>query len=224
MIRIYCDFCLLGLEQSGGGGGDDLSVSLSGGHLLGGADHYCGSVLSGHRGVGSELVILIPYSNLIYVYRFFCSPSSLWILLVIQGSKLLHLVGLPSKACFSVGAMLLTYSLPFIRHISEYLLNNATESDAVEAKKADTSTLHTAEVALYAVGATLATYWARSHIAFTVMRALLNNDELSDLQLNTACLAAWCFNMSCLLLVFVRRAKILRRYDTIYSTHYFHYL
>ncbi len=152
-------------------------------------------------------------------------PSSLWVLAAVQGCKLLHLAGLPSKACFAVGALLLTYTLPFVRHINEYLVSSAKAESgsvhdggsALEANGlAKDTTLHVAEVLCYALSATAVTFWARSHVAYSAVCLLLGNDDPSDLQVNAASLAAWSLYMACLLLVFFRKVKALRRCDNIF--------
>lgn len=135
--------------------------------------------------------------------------------MVIQGCKLLHLMGMPSMACATTAAILLTYSLPFIRHIHQYIrISNELESSSQETNTNGTQkikTLNAFEVTFYAATAFLATYLARYHVAYTALSTIMNNDP-SDLQLTTACMSMYCVYLSCLLLVFFRKARILRRY------------
>ena len=135
--------------------------------------------------------------------------------MVIQGCKLLHLMGVPSMACAATAAILLTYTLPFIRHIHQYIrLSTELESSSHETNANGTlkiRTLNVFEVIFYAATAFLATYMARYHVAYTALSTLMNNDP-SDLQLTTACISAYCLYLSCLLLVFMKKARILRRY------------
>lgn len=52
----------------------------------------------------------------------FCrSPACLWIVLCMQGSKLLHLVGISATAIATTCMLCLAYTLPFIRTVSKYL-------------------------------------------------------------------------------------------------------
>ena len=52
----------------------------------------------------------------------FCrSPACLWIVLCMQGSKLLHLVGISATAIATTCMLCLVYTLPFIRTVSKYL-------------------------------------------------------------------------------------------------------
>lgn len=135
--------------------------------------------------------------------------------MVIQGSKLLHLVGMPSMACASTAAILLTYTLPFIRHIHQYIrMSNELEStqDTNANGTLKIRTLNVFEILFYAATAFLATYLARYHVAYTTLSVLMNNDP-SDLQLTTACMALYSLYLSCLLLVFMKKARLLRRYS-----------
>ncbi len=67
------------------------------------------------------------------------------------------------------------------------------------------------ELFVYIALATLATYWSRTHmIAHNLLQTVLSRDP-TDLQQTALCAAVWLAYMGCVLAVFYRSAKMLRR-------------
>lgn len=82
-------------------------------------------------------------------------------------------------------------------------------------RSAAKTAISTLELLSYVIIATVATYWAREHlIAHNILQALLARDP-TDLQQTTLCLAVWMAYMGCVLAVFYRSAKLLRKYVMI---------
>jgi hypothetical protein len=50
-----------------------------------------------------------------------CRPSCLWIVLVTQGCKLLHLLGIRAIGSLTACLMTLAFTLPFIRTVTKYM-------------------------------------------------------------------------------------------------------
>jgi hypothetical protein len=148
----------------------------------------------------------------------------MWVLLVIQGSKLLHLLGVSSPGAASSGLLLLAYTMPFIRAVCKYLRIEDSEpssgigggvicsvrNSAAPAKSV--SHVHVVELLFYVMIASLAAFWARRHqVAHNVLEALMLQDP-TDLQQTALCLAVWLSYLGCIMLVFFKSAKLIRRY------------
>lgn len=175
-----------------------------------------------------------------------CRPACVWIVWVTQCSKLLHLLGLSSPMAFSFALMVLAYSLPFIRQVTQYIRRELIgqldmgdgrdgggkfgSDSAIDASRGTPSrgraaqtggaadaplsmkVLSPVEVFAYVVIATMASYWAFEHgLAEHIQRHLLSR-EPSTLQQVSLCLGCWLAYMGCILFVFVREVRLLRRY------------
>ena len=71
--------------------------------------------------------------------------------------------------------------------------------------------VHIIELIVYIAIATIATGYARTHmIAHNALVALLSRDP-TDLQQSSLCFAVWLAYIGCILLVFFRSAKLIRR-------------
>ena len=78
-------------------------------------------------------------------------------------------------------------------------------------KSSATAAVNLLELLLYVAIATVATYWARQHmIAHNILQSILARDP-TDLQQTTLCLAVWLGYLGCILLVFYKPYKTLRR-------------
>jgi len=140
-------------------------------------------------------------------------PSCVWVLWVIQGGKLLHLLGVPSPGCLSSALVSLAYTLPFIRHVALYLRADA-ESDQADIRGVTPTPqmqqLSPLELLLYMALATFATFWSWSHeIPRTALAALLQRDP-TDLQQLSLAISVWLAYVGCILLVFCSTASTLR--------------
>ena len=159
-----------------------------------------------------------------------------------QVCKLLHLLGIPSSGAGSLALMAVAYSLPFIRQISRYTKaeqlkaaaggqslgsaftttsgpgsNNGISPGSATAGTASTSAtlLHPVEVSFYVVVASLATFWAWQHGLAEVLLLALLGEEPSALQAVGLCGACWLAYLGCIMFVFFRDLKLLRRYSVI---------
>lgn len=78
-------------------------------------------------------------------------------------------------------------------------------------KSSATSAVNLLELVLYVAIATVATYWSGQHgIAHNILESILLRDP-TDLQQTTLCLAVWLAYLGCILLVFYKPHKTLRR-------------
>lgn len=67
------------------------------------------------------------------------------------------------------------------------------------------------ELIVYVALASVATYWAGTHqLAHSLLQSVLARDP-TDLQQISLCLAVWLLYMGCVLAVFYRSAKLLRK-------------
>ena len=160
------------------------------------------------------------------------SPVCLWVMYVLEGCKLLHLLGIGSMGALSACLVLLAYTLPFIRVVCRYLLQVEQEERGGGSEMTGAgaggrglggshasakSAVSTLELTVYLVIATVATYWCREHhIAHNALEALLLRDP-TELQQTCLCLAVWLGYLGCVLLVFFKSAKLMRRYGRVVS-------
>jgi hypothetical protein len=179
--------------------------------------------------------VSIPHSHPltpthIYTYTL-SSPSCVWVLWIIQGGKLLHLLGVPSPGCLSSSLVALAYTLPFIRHVALYLRADAEADNAPMAgtsrgvsPSTNMQQLSTPELLLYIVLATVATVWAWQHeIPRTALAALLQRDP-TDLQQLALSAAVYLAYIGCNLQVFCPEASTIRSIVLATSGTYLHYL
>lgn len=155
----------------------------------------------------------------------------MWIIIVMQSCKLLHLLGIPSGSAVTTCLMVLAYTLPFIRTVTKYMhmeqLSEVAASGAggihgvhshphnpIHGTKA---TIGALELFAYICIASVATYWARMHmIPHNVLQVVLSRDP-TELQQTSLCMAVWLGYMGSVLAVFYRSSKVIRRYVELYS-------
>jgi hypothetical protein len=82
---------------------------------------------------------------------------------------------------------------------------------AVTPRSSTQRAISAVELVVYVLLASVATYWARTHmLAHNLLQTVLARDP-TDLQQTTLCLAVWLTYMGCILAVFYRSAKLLRK-------------
>jgi len=152
---------------------------------------------------------------------------------LIQSCKLLHLVGIQSTVTFYILLFSLSYSLPFVRHVSivngqeEEKLQTSTPSPystvSFTTAYSKSDTIHPVELFVYLIAAGLVTYFSR----FIFLRNLLSlclSTEVTTTQTNIASVAIYLLFMSANLFVFYRGAKFVRRSNFIASYSYKHFI
>jgi hypothetical protein len=133
----------------------------------------------------------------------------------IQGCKLLLLVGIPSLGIFSTAAVIFTYLLPFLIHCNTILIDGLNEfsGDNDEKSEITAPTLSPSanpfQIILYVILALLATFWAHSHIAYSILSMIIQSNP-SYLQVSASCFAIFFLFLSTILLVFYRKAAVIR--------------
>lgn len=162
--------------------------------------------------IGSAFIIALTAAAL--NYQQIIGPANLWIIMTIQGCKLLHLVGVHSLGVATCVSLVLAYTLPFIRQIHQYFIQNEQESFVTPTTRntptpQNSMSIHWAELVSYVMIAAAATYWLWVHVIHNLMATVLTKDP-SDTQQAAACLALWSGYCSCILLVFFKQAKFLR--------------
>jgi hypothetical protein len=160
----------------------------------------------------------------------------LWIVIVVQGSKLLHLADVPSVGIFATIVLILSYTIPFVLHYTpEHFLEsgsnrqnpdneNSEDQDYLDhPKDADRSGYSLATftanpirfvlIAAYMIVAGLAKRWALSTgIVHDVLEAMLLRDP-SKLQQFMACGSVWFLFSALIFQAFFLDIAALRRYD-----------
>ena len=149
--------------------------------------------------------------------------STLWIVVVIEACKVLHLAGLRSSTAFAAAVFILAYSMPFVRHISVSIQNEDAKSSSQsylsffnaygggESSQPPTSTITYVEIFLYVVGAGAVTLASRDNVISPLLAAALGED-VSASQAALVGLAAFLVYVSSLLFVFYRGARAIRRW------------
>lgn len=148
---------------------------------------------------------------------------------MIQCCKLLHLLGIPSAGSGTAAIFVISFSLPFIRHISLMQQQMTTtesppfgiDSQTLTTTSPSTNNNHMLSTLLpwyeclfYFITSTLACYWSRTHITPPFLRFLLGR-EATMLQELSATLAVYSAYLSVLLLVFAKQWKMLRRFVVV---------
>ena len=149
---------------------------------------------------------------------------------MIEGSKLLHLLGFQSATLFSVALLLLAYSMPFARHISvalriedekaaAHLAASSSYSavssfshayDAQSSRAESVPSLSYLELLVYVAGAAVATFLCRENVILGALSLLLDSKP-TPLQTGGVGLSLFILYFSAILFVFFRRARFLRR-------------
>ena len=65
-------------------------------------------------------VTYLPCLCFFFSFPSLLSPACVWIVVCIQTSKLLHLVGMTTNSLATTCMLVLAYTLPFIRVVSKY--------------------------------------------------------------------------------------------------------
>lgn len=148
----------------------------------------------------------------------FFSAANAWTVFVIETTKLLHLLGVPSLTLASLVLLLLSYTLPFVIHVmgasdeggSEGVANGLEPLGREGRKLGQKVKAHPVLVVVYLLVGTVASFWARFHLAAGAL-ATLSLHQATDVQETAACLTVWSVFTAILLLVFNRSAGSVRR-------------
>ena len=137
-----------------------------------------------------------------------------WTVFISQALKLTHLAGISPHDSLAIGALIRAYTFPFVCHCIGSTEEEVDEELFKDAKRGGYGVGW--PLLLFYMGmAAMATYYAKERVIAQLL-VLLTWKDSGEAQHWTACLCMYCALVATLLRVFMRRFRIVRRYDTNY--------
>lgn len=137
-----------------------------------------------------------------------------WHVLIVQGCKLLHLVGYPSRSCVVLCAFLLAISRPFVAYYREIL---ESLSDVPITPSVAKSMIHPATTAYYLISVAGTCYWVASTIAPYILFTIMHR-EVSSFEVYTSMIGVWSLFAGFVAFVFYRDYATVRSTLLLLST------